>query len=206
MTAQKSNDLIRIMSGLLQNLSVEVFRRPVYDRDRDGVPFALGFSESVVAIHHRDGRSWELTLDGDRVTSIKASGPDVQADSLNGLPVRTLAEIAKAHLALVDAEQGQGLAADDAATLAAADFGDARTGTPTLAEFAEVWRSMPPKVVDPETGETLTRRQALAKRYRAEAGISAYAVDKWVGLARERGLIPPAPGRKRGPRPQKKTS
>lgn len=181
----------------LSNLSVQLSMRRVVQRDKDGEPFYAGYSEAVVRItDERSGHAWELTMDGDRITSLTTYATDgVSRALLSQTPLDTLQSIAKAHLAQLDRAYDSGVPLYSALDEASAAPGRARSSLPTVEEFAEAWRATPAVVVDDATGETLTRRQALHRQWDE---VTIHAIDKWTRQARNRRLIPPAPGKKRG--------
>lgn len=181
----------------LSSLTVRIFMRPVTQWTQAGEPFTPGYSEPVVRIEGLNGRAWELTMDGDRVTSLASfDSRGITTDTLTHTPLETLKSVAKAHLRQLDTAYSASSTLTHALDDASAPPGYARNSLPTVAEFAEAWKSTPARVLDDATGETLTRRQALHKRWDTE--VTIYAIDKWTREARNRGLIPPAKGNKRG--------
>lgn len=187
------------MASILESLTVRVYTRRATDWTSEGERFDLGFTEPVVRIEARDGRVWELILSGGEVTEVTVKGPALdQAAIVNGVPMDTLTRVARAHLAAVESHREVEGDITPLAVSLLAGSGPARTGTPTLEEFAEAWHDTPEFQEDPETGELLSKRQSLARRWSDE--VSVYAIDKWTREARQRGLIPPVKGGKRGPK------
>lgn len=157
-----------------------------------------GNSEPVVKISEPLGRSWKVTMAGDRITSLTVYGRDIDQKTLSAVPLANIKSVAHAHLAIFEAE-AEHVGPSIATEVASVPPGKARSASPTTDEFAEAYRSTPERVTDDETGEMLTRRQALNMRW---PDVSLYTIDKWIQGARKRGLIEPARGRKRGRKPQ----
>lgn len=183
----------------INQLTVVIYEREAMDFDEHR-PYWLGYSETVVSIRHEDGRAWELRLDDELESVVEFTMHGrVTRKALDAVPFETLRDVAVAHLKAHEAGLESGFSTEAARLMAHAEPGEAQGSTPTTREFSVTFNRTPERVEDPETGELVPRRQHLADRYR----VSVYAVDKWIRAGRDRGLIPPPPGKRRGPKTTK---
>ncbi|UMG94151.1 hypothetical protein [Nocardioides sp. TF02-7] len=152
----------------------------------EGQPFRRGDSEPVVRVKDPRGWTWEVTTDGDRITSLTVLG-EVTQEALRVIPLGYLRDVATGYLRQLDTANAQGLALTDALGMADHEPEVRVSGeAPSAGEFAEAWLNTPATEV--REGKRRTRRQALAERY----GVTPFAVDKWTRAARDAGLIPAA--------------
>lgn len=158
------------------------------DRDEHG---DLMGEPLVVIITEPRRWEWELTLDRGGLVELRTKSISVPPTPMTRKTnhhdhVEDLVKIAQLYLARVDK-----IMAEDhypeflAAELAAIRPGEQPLDTrPGLPEFVAAWEEEGARSVI--TGKP--RRQLLAEKY----NVTVYAIDKWVGKARDRGLIPEA--------------
>src|SRR5690606_23437395 len=130
------------------------------------------------------GWQWEVTAEGQRLTSLTIRGHNVDQAALRLPPLGYLREVATTYLHKVEEAQEDGIPLDAALDEANQEPGEVRVRSdpPTPEEFAEAWRATPP--AETRARERVTRRQALAERYH----VTVHAVDKWTRAARDAGL------------------
>ena len=156
----------------------------------------------------RAGWAVTVTLDlaGERarLTSLVVEIDDrdpIDTARLSSLPLRTITEVAAAHVDRFRANRAEldvSEAGDDGADLfadyaAAAEASTGRTGRvlqrrqrPPLDQFAKVWLSAKRSLNPTADGRNLPKREWLANHY----GVNVQTVDKWTKAARDADLLP----------------
>ncbi|HEY4237411.1 MAG TPA: hypothetical protein VGM45_08760 [Gaiellaceae bacterium] len=177
--------------------------RPETVVDAFGQLDRTGAMEAVVMVSDPRGWTWEVTGDGDRLTSLTViPHPGVRLDqkALALVPVGYLHDVAARYLAIVERAVDDGMRIEDALREADRAAGEVVTtdDAPTSEDFAAAWVSTPEVGVGERGTKRTGRRQALADRY----GVSVFTIDSWTRRARVEGLIPPVPGKPRGRRAQ----
>lgn len=188
--------------------------RPAYIWLNTGEYVPEGHSDPWVAITAPDGREWEVLAevgtDGEAyVRSLVIRGEAVTPAVLRQQPLASLARVAAAVVADVEAGRESGLTLADAIEDAAVGPNHATGPTlgskPTPEEFAAIWRREDANVVRAVGGgkygvDTRATRERVADAY----GKSPSLIDKWLREFRDANpnLIP----KKTAGRPRKPTT
>lgn len=177
------------------------YDRPETTWTSEGERVETGGTEEVVTVYDPRGWTWEVVLTDDHseIDWLGVSGR-IDQNALRTIPLGYLREVAADYLRKVELKHEDGFALWAARLESEVDPGDfsKRGDPPTPEEFAAQWNATPKATF--VNSERVTRRAALAERY----NVTVYAIDKWTRQARDAGLIKEPPGRKRGPRPDKK--
>lgn len=123
--------------------TVRGYMRPVIEWSPEGQPFRRGDSEPVVRVKDPRGWTWEVTTDGDRITSLTVLG-EVTQEALRVIPLGYLRDVATGYLRQLDTANAQGLALTDALGMADHEPEVRVSGeAPSAGEFAEAWLNTP---------------------------------------------------------------
>ena len=164
------------------------FTRPVNDEYGQWL-----YEETVVAMTDKLGRSWEVTVEDHRITSVRVFAEDVKTDHLRQVPLVHLRATALAKVREVMDLLDAGAPLDEA--LDETNYRDVDIlpgGRVSVLEFAEAWRDAGvPTIGIDGAARRPQRRKILAEKFHT----STWNIDKWIRYARDRGALDEPPAR-----------
>lgn len=186
---------------LTDRWTVTVQPRPEVDETHDDEEFRTGAVNDAVVIHDDNGTRYELILNTTGTTEVErlvsltiTTRQGIGRELLTAVPLATLQAVAEQAVLQVSKADGDGLPRWEARLAGHMGAGEVRDRTPTPEEFAAAWNSIPARLIGPDSGESITRREQLADSF----GVTPWAIDKWSRRARDLGLIAKQrPGRPR---------